>query len=159
MPTNPSLMFGRITPASTAVQPPVNVMCCGGMDTGAGPGTLNVVKQVVRSMRRPFVSRPDAAARPARLEYTTPPYLNGAVFVPQSKPSLLKSLRQSFTVDPKSQIWPPDTATHRLFLTIDRRRCASLQQIILLHMTIVLWAMTERSVVLNLNGASMKPTS
>src|SRR5207247_9535551 len=104
-------------------------------------------------------SRPAAAARPAKLEQTTPPYPNGAVLAPQSKPSLSKSLRQSFTFDPKSQTCPPDTDTHRLFLTIDRSRCASLQQIILLHITIVLWTMTDRSVVLNLNGASMKPAS
>jgi len=60
-------MFGRITPASTAVQPAVNVMCCGGIGTGAGPGTLNVVKHVVRLICRPFVSSPDAAAKPTRL--------------------------------------------------------------------------------------------
>ena len=43
-------------------------MFCGGIVMGAGPGTLKAAKQLDRSIRRPFVSRPDAAARPARLE-------------------------------------------------------------------------------------------
>ena len=59
----------------------------------------------------------------------------------------------------RNQIRPPETEIHTLFLTIDRSRCASLQQNIVLHITIVLCAMTDRSVVRNLNGASLKPTS
>src|SRR5882672_8513519 len=61
-PMKPSLMFGRIAPASTAPQPAVNVICCGGIGTGAGPGTSNDTKQVVRLISLPFVSKPDAAA-------------------------------------------------------------------------------------------------
>src|SRR6185436_7643173 len=101
------------------------VRYCGGIGTGAGPGTFNVVRHAARLICRPFVSSPDAAVKASRLLYSTPPYRNGVVLGPQSKPSLLKSLRQSPTTDPKSQIRPPDTDTHRLFLTTDLSRCAS----------------------------------
>ena len=35
-------------PASIALQPDFSVMCCAGIGTGAGPGTLRAAKHAVR---------------------------------------------------------------------------------------------------------------
>jgi hypothetical protein len=57
-----------MTPASSALQPAFSVINCGGIGTGAGPGTLKVAKQLVRLICLPRVSRPEAAAKLARVE-------------------------------------------------------------------------------------------
>src|SRR5918994_4739521 len=95
-PVKPSETFGRGVPASTALHEACSVSAWGGTGTGDGPRTSSASKHAVFEMRMPCVSRPDAALKAGRSACVTPPYENGLVAAPQSKPLWSKSVRQSF---------------------------------------------------------------